>query len=267
MLKEYLTRIADTIRLKLGTTEKINAQDFADKINEVYEAGQNTEYYDEFWDAYQDSGEKVNYKDAFCGISWNNKTFKPKYDLCPTSMQNMFAYSKISDLKTQLENIGRKLDTSNCTTFMNAFNAVSAIKHIPELNAKKVTTFQNAFSWSYIVSIEKLILNSEGTQSFINTFDGAGYLQDIVIEGVIGQNLNMGVCPLTNESITSVINALSSEIDEETGEYKVTGKTVTFKKSAINNAFKMIVDDETTWSDEWEDLIKSKPNWTFGYVN
>lgn len=39
MLKEYLTSIADSIRAKLGTSEKINAQDYADKISEVYDVG------------------------------------------------------------------------------------------------------------------------------------------------------------------------------------------------------------------------------------
>lgn len=39
MLKEYLTSIADSIRAKLDTTEKINAQDYADKISEVYDVG------------------------------------------------------------------------------------------------------------------------------------------------------------------------------------------------------------------------------------
>ena len=40
MLKEYLSTIANAIRSKLGSTAKINAQNFADKIGEVYDAGQ-----------------------------------------------------------------------------------------------------------------------------------------------------------------------------------------------------------------------------------
>lgn len=39
MLKEYLSKIADAIRSVLGTTDPINAQDFPDKIEEVYETG------------------------------------------------------------------------------------------------------------------------------------------------------------------------------------------------------------------------------------
>lgn len=39
MLKEYLKNIADVIRTKLGTSDKVNAQDFPDKITEVYDNG------------------------------------------------------------------------------------------------------------------------------------------------------------------------------------------------------------------------------------
>ena len=39
MLREYLSNIADQFRTHLDTTEPINAQDFADKIGEVYDKG------------------------------------------------------------------------------------------------------------------------------------------------------------------------------------------------------------------------------------
>lgn len=42
MLKEYLTSIANAIRSKLGSNAKINAQNFAVKIDEVYDAGYNS---------------------------------------------------------------------------------------------------------------------------------------------------------------------------------------------------------------------------------
>ena len=42
MLREYLSNIADKFRTYLDTTEPINAQDFADKVEEVFEAGYNS---------------------------------------------------------------------------------------------------------------------------------------------------------------------------------------------------------------------------------
>lgn len=42
MLREYLSKIADQFRTHLDTTEPINAQDFANKIEEVYKAGYNS---------------------------------------------------------------------------------------------------------------------------------------------------------------------------------------------------------------------------------
>lgn len=40
MLKEFLSNLANAFREKLGTTDKINAQDFSNKVAEVYKAGQ-----------------------------------------------------------------------------------------------------------------------------------------------------------------------------------------------------------------------------------
>jgi hypothetical protein len=39
MLKEYLGTLANAFRTALGTTDKINAQDFANKVGVVYEKG------------------------------------------------------------------------------------------------------------------------------------------------------------------------------------------------------------------------------------
>lgn len=39
MLREYLSTLANAMRSKLGSTTKINAQDFVDKIGEVYDKG------------------------------------------------------------------------------------------------------------------------------------------------------------------------------------------------------------------------------------
>ena len=50
---------------------------------------------------------------------------------------------------------------------------------------------------------------------------------------------------LTKSSITNIVNVLSPT---------VTGQTATFNKAAKEAAFT---------DDEWEELIATKPNWTF----
>ncbi len=42
MLREFLSNLANKFREILGTTDKINAQDFADKVEEVFDAGYNS---------------------------------------------------------------------------------------------------------------------------------------------------------------------------------------------------------------------------------
>ena len=66
----------------MSIAEKL--QIVAENEQKVYEAGKKTQY-DEFWDAFQDYGNKTNYANAFGGY-WNEKTLRPKYDIVPTNM-------------------------------------------------------------------------------------------------------------------------------------------------------------------------------------
>ena len=74
MLKEYLSTIAVSIRSKLGTTEKIKAEDFAEKIMSIPSGGS-----DDLWDYYQENGNRKDYNRAFSGCVWDEITLKPKY--------------------------------------------------------------------------------------------------------------------------------------------------------------------------------------------
>ncbi len=62
---------------------------------------------------------------------------------------------------------------------------------------------------------------------------------------------------LSKTSITSIINGLNGDATEQ---------TLTLSKTAVNNAFGINVDDETTWTDEWNNLRNSKSNWTFSFA-
>ena len=83
------------------------------------------------------------------------------------------------------------------------------------------------------------------------TFDGCTNLKDISFDGIVGQKLNMKSCPLSKASIASVVNALSGT---------ASGMTVTFKESAVTDAF------GSTTAQEWLDLTATKSNWTISLV-
>ena len=104
--------------------------------------------------------------------------------------------------------------------------------------------------------IRKLIITE--TTTFKIAFTDCGALISIdEIEGAIGNNLSLAWSTLLNkDSITNLINALSTN---------TTGLTITFSKTAVNNAFGIDIDDDSTWTFEWMALRDTKSNWTFAY--
>ena len=182
-----------------------------------------SEEYNRFWDTFQNNGGTANYYYAFAYNKFNDENYNPKYDIrcsnATTPGQAMFLNSSgITDTKVVI--------------YANANN------------------LQGAFQNSGIKTIRKIV--SQETTAYTQTFNGCDKLTDITFEGVIGQSINFGVCPLTAESIVSVVGHLSDS---------VTGKTATFKQTAINNA-----DWSTTNYASWEELKATKPNWGFAYA-
>jgi hypothetical protein len=221
--------------------------------DEGYEAGQKAEY-DAFWDLHQENGTRKNYDCLFA--SWNHNTFYPKYDIKPTSAYMMFrTYNAVNfsnfeaDIVKRLNECSVALDTSECTNFqymcMNSF-----ITHIGVIDTRSASTLYQPFSCNRLHTIDKLILQDNGSQTFTSVFHGAAALENIVIEGVIGQN-GFDVrssTKLSKASIESIMAALSTT---------TSGLTVTLSKTAVNNAF-------TT--EEWAALVSQHTNWTISLI-
>ena len=110
-VNEKMTAIADNIRSKTGKTELLNLDDMASGVNEVYEAGKEKEWSD-FWDNFQNKGKRVNYHYAFGGEAWNEKTWKPKWDIKPYYAVEMFANCAIRDLEQAIKDANIVFDTS-----------------------------------------------------------------------------------------------------------------------------------------------------------
>ena len=139
------------------------------------------------------------------------------------------------------------INTSGATDLSYAFSCNSA--YLPEISAVSATNLTTLFGYNRsLVSVKKLILKSDGSQTFPSAFYNCTSLTNIEIEGVIGNNIDFKACPLNKASFESVINALSGT---------ATDKTVTFNKTAKEAAF-------TT--DEWSTLTATKSNWTFSLV-
>ena len=267
----------DVIREKIGKTDKIKSGELADKVTEVYEAGKASgggdSYYDAFWDTFQWNGNRKNYDYAFGGLGWRKDNFKPKYDIVPTSAVHMFAYAK-SDattitedemilMKEVEEERGIVFDFSQAASLGATFRT-SLFKELNVIDLKSATDLAYVFSETTpknaqlthrigLQRIERLICYD--TNTFQGTsFSGNCILSYIGFEGVIASDINLRFLPLISESIQKLIGCLSDT---------ATGKTVTLNQVAVNNAFETssgLVDGST--SQEWLNLVATKPNWT-----
>ena len=227
--------------------------------------GMQTEY-DRFWDAYQNYGKRAIYSCAFAFDYWNDKTFKPKYDIAITDGYMMFRDCKVSDLTKALENSGVVFDTTKMETAQYLFYA-SYVKRAPVIymthgyftQSARLYASQFMFNSGALQTIDKLVVNNEGTTLFNSSmFQNASNLANIAFEGVIGCSINLQWSPLTKASIINIIEHLSTT---------VTGQTLTLKLSAVNTAFETSsgAGDGST-SAEFAALVATKTNWTITMI-
>lgn len=186
---------------------------YAEKISEIsvggsgdyeqgYEDGKQEEY-DRFWNAVQDNGNRTDYTTAFYSQTWNDTTFNPKYAMKPTEAREMFRNSHITS-KEKFANIDFSVNKNFYMTFQQGH-----IVELPIIDASNGTDFYYMCQGCYTLkSIEKLILSDKATR-FEGAFSGCGYLENIIIEGVIPQKIDFGSSPLLNDaSIQSIIDHL-----------------------------------------------------------
>lgn len=181
---------------------------YASKIDEIT-TGSGENWYDTFWDAFQYSDGRLNYNYAFGGYGWTDVTFKPKYDMKPTTAQNMFSYSAITDLVKILENQKVILDTSNCTGFGYMFHLATKLTTVPHIDFSKAGgSLAYVFNdCTVLKTIEKLTFNKD--LKYTNFFTNCNALENLVVEGEIGNTISLSNSSLlTNDSVNSVINAL-----------------------------------------------------------
>lgn len=215
--------------------------------------------YDSFWDSYQMNGEREAYHYAFAGMGWNDETFKPKYDIvCKDSSSYAFSYFQGTDLAKLLEDCGVTLNTREAKTMQN-FYANSAITRAPVTDVSLVPQqISSLFYRSYdLKKVDKLIVGENSV--IVSSFNNCSSLTDIIFEGVLANNgINMQWCPLSLESITSLVNVLSETTN---------GLSITLSASAVNKAFETAdgLSDGVS-SEKWLSLVATKSNWTISLV-
>lgn len=230
-------------------------------FDDVYDAGKQTAY-DEFWDSYQNNGAAQSCVYMFAGPGWNKNTFKPKYDIKPAGWSPGIFYSatNLVDLAQLMTDAGISWDLSAQSLQLGSmFQNCTSLTHIPSMD---LSTCINCDSMFYgckkLVTIGGIVFSAD-TPRYTSTFKSCKALVSCIASGTIAKTIDLGDCEVLNKaSITSFINTLSAT---------ATGQTVTLSKSAVNAAFGIDVDDQSTYptGSEYNTLIGTKSNWTIAY--
>lgn len=258
--------IKDTVNLAGNTfvEDDTPTSEYAEKINDRIEfensigVGIGIEQgkqaaYDEFWDKFQSNGSRHDYGYGLSGVGWNDMTFNPKWLISPTFAIYMFRYAQMTNL-----NIDKLKITNSCYNMQGLCRECSKLERFGDINATGISAFSEIFH-----SCPKLkqvgVVTLKASITYNHPFYNCTSLTDITFAGTIGQSLDMQYSPLNKASIESVIGCLSTT---------ATGKTLTLKKSAVNNAFGIDVNDATTYPEgsEYYVLRHSRDNWNISYV-
>lgn len=185
---KHYKNTANAFRKWIGTTKQYKPEEMASGVDSVYEAGQKSEY-DRFWNAYQESGNKTNYRYAFAGKNWTDEIYNPKYDIVAeytngsdAESNNMFTYTEITDTKVPII-----LRSSSATAqYTGLFYYAANLVTVPMLK------FEGNFAHN------------------TNCFQGAKNLENITFGGSITQSgMNLSYCnKLTVDSMLSLFDCL-----------------------------------------------------------
>lgn len=164
-----------------------NSSDYNIAYNEGYTAGHEqgitdgkTAERETFWKRFQEYGNRTTYSGAFYD-SWFDDIYNPIYPLAPTSapngLNNTFAYTNITDTKVTI-------DARHVNSLYYTFHYAGALVRIPKLIVHRDLVFNTSFT-------------------------NCKNLETLIIEGEIGQTINLLSSDyLSTESIISILHNL-----------------------------------------------------------
>lgn len=208
--------------------------------------------YDAFWDAFQDYGNR-NDNRYFCSyFNFTPETFKPKYPIKLSSYCFDNCQLNISLIEQGVE----FAPPAYASTSLGYCFRNTKITELPSIDVSKGNTLSSAFSGSALLRrIEKIVTANE--TNYTNAFNNCSALEEIRFEGVIGKNIDFSDCPLSKESILSIITHLSDTSSAQ---------TLTLKTSAVSaiDWTNTVIDDVTYNS--FDEICDLKTNWTISLV-
>lgn len=175
-----------------------------------YDAGYNKAE-DDFWDSFQDYGDRTFYEYAFRDAGF--EYIRPKYKIKPTS-RGLSMFQSCQKLKAIEKEY---IDLSGCAVTSQSANVggwystfylcyeLEIIEDVGMAAGGYYMTYNNCRKLHTIEAMRVL-----ETTKFETPFTNCRELQNLTIEGTIGQNsFNVSPCTkLTHDSLMSIINAL-----------------------------------------------------------
>ena len=244
--QEKFKAIADKIRDKIGSTDKIIPNEFVDKIDDVYESGKNDVLGSiDSMNRFFATGQNMGLLTYVLNKDWGSSD--------PINMQYTFQ------------------ENTTIKEFIAPKNLRTGAPHgmfYGCINLKTVSGLDEMIKSSVLTDLlrdcssltDAGTINFEGVGYANRTFQGCSALVDIQIAGTIALSVDFMDCKsLSKASITSIVNALSTT---------TSGLTVTFSTQAVNNAFGIDVNNPSTYPEgsEFYVLRNSRSNWTFNYA-
>lgn len=232
----------------------------------VSEGGGNSgdSWYDTFWDAIQQNGDRRDYQYAFTGtMGWTDEIFKPKYKFINTT--GVYGFSYMFQKHKGITKV-----TKDMFDLDNSISGYYAVYMFDSAEIKEVE-----YDLRKASSVQRLFQNFKGesvtlhnyAHTYDATFGGATNLKHLRwINSSIpttSKGFSLESCTLLDkESIIGTVNILKEYTDGRTS-------TLYLSRTAVMNAFNIEEDAETgeflpsEGLDEWNILISPKlTNWT-----
>ena len=199
------------------------------------------------WNGIQNNGNRKNYMYAFS--YWVNFEYiQPLYKVVPnTTTPDLFFHCEyLKKVESKYFDLSGCPVTSNAnsTGWYRTFHSCFSLEVIEDIGMPAGGLYQTFLNCSKLKTITKLRVNENCI--FTSPFKGCASLENITIDGTIGENFPISSSPsLSQDSINSIIDHLA----DLTGQ---TAKTVTFHQTVINNL-----------TDEQYNKVSAK-NWQLG---
>lgn len=207
-------------------------------FDDVYKAGEGG-----LWDIIQDYGNRTDYNQGF--KNWNGaKTISPKYPIITQNISELFRGCKNLETAPQIFSTNADGKFGMCYMgFYQCYNLKNIDYDIFVSGTTNSSWGQSFSGCGRLVRIKKLGV-LEG-QPFSSTFNNCGALEEITIEGTIGQNgfdIHWST-KLTAESIDSIVRALTTD---------KSGLTITLPVGAYNRHAERYgaSDTEALWAEK-----------------